>query len=74
MLWMATVLMGCTGTNTDPKELRPLESMELKQELSSQLEVWQERREPGIADGQTSQTNRAFINDLRKLGYVSDGK
>ena len=60
--------------STDPKELRPLEAIELKQELNSQLDVWQERREPGIADGQTSQTNRAFINDLRKLGYVSDGK
>lgn len=60
--------------STDPKELRPIESAELETALTQQLNRWQEQREPGIADGQTSQTNRAFINDLRKLGYVSDGK
>ncbi len=58
----------------DPKELRPLENEELETELWQQLEEWQEQREPGIADGYTNQTNRAFIKDLRKLGYVSDGK
>ena len=58
----------------DPKELRPLESEVLETELWQQLEAWQEQREPGIADGYTDQTNRAFMKDLRKLGYVSDGK
>lgn len=58
----------------DPKELRPLEKDELETEIRGQLEAWQEEREPGVADGYTEQTNRAFIKDLRKLGYVSDGK
>ena len=58
----------------DPKELRPLENEELETELRQHLEAWQEEREPGVADGYTEQTNRAFIKDLRKLGYVSDGK
>ena len=58
----------------DPKELRPLENEDLELGLRGQLKMWQEKREPGVADGYTEQTNRAFIKDLRKLGYVSDGK
>ena len=65
----------------DPKEVNPLRSNEADQdtehaaiqlELSKELEAWQATRPLGIADGKTQQTNRAFIEDLRKLGYVSD--
>ena len=44
----------------DPKELRPLENEELEIELWHHLEAWQEEREPGVADGYTEQTNRAY--------------
>jgi arylsulfatase A-like enzyme len=67
--------------SVDPKEVNPLLSNEagqdaqnetIRAELSTELETWQSTRPLGIADGKTQQTNRAFIEDLRKLGYVSD--
>jgi arylsulfatase A-like enzyme len=67
----------------DPKEVNPLLSNEadpdtehaaIQLELSKELEAWQATRPLGIADGKTQQTNRAFIEDLRKLGYVSDDR
>ena len=57
----------------DPKELHPLENEKARDGTVATTGILARTREPGIADGYTDQTNRAFMN-LRKLGYVSDGK
>jgi len=56
----------------DPQEIRPIQDNALTTSLQEQLAIWQQSHPQGVADGQTNQTNRTFIEDLRTLGYVGE--